>query len=234
MPANKDFKRLIRGRMRKTGESYTAARAHLLAHRPSRTTRSTAADFATLAGRSDAALKAATGCTWERWVRALDHVEAHTWTHRDIAKYVAEKYKVAGWWAQTVTVGYERIKGLRAVGQRRDGSFEASKSRTFAVPLTRLYRAFADARSRARWLPDVDLAVRTATRRRSMRITWPDRSSVSVGFASRGRGKSQVAVQHEKLPDRAAAARLKQFWSERLDALGKELAGMVKPVGPSR
>ena len=141
---------------------------------------------------------------------------------------------MAGWWAQTVTVGYERIKGLRAVGQRRDGSFEASKSRTFAVPLTRLYRAFADARSRARWLPGVDLAVRTATRGKSMRITWPDRSSVSVGFASRGRGKSQVAVQHEKLPDRAAAARLKQFWSERLDALGKELAGMVKPVGPSR
>ena len=122
MPANKDFKRLIRGRMRKTGESYTAARAHLLAHPPSRTTRSTAADFATLAGRSDAALKAATGCTWERWVRALDHVEAHTWAHRDISKYVAEKYKVTGWWAQTVTVGYERIKGLRAVGQRRDRS----------------------------------------------------------------------------------------------------------------
>ena len=50
-----------------------------------------------------------------------------------------EKYKVPGWWAQTVTVGYERIKGLRAVGQRRDGTFEANKSRTFAVPLARLY-----------------------------------------------------------------------------------------------
>ena len=234
MPANKDFKRLIRGRMRKTGESYTAARAHLLAHRPTRAAHSTAADYATLAGRSDTALKTATGCTWERWVRALDHVEAHTWTHRDIAKYVNQKYKVAGWWAQAVAVGYERIKGLRAVGQRRDGSFEATKSKTFAVPLTRLYRAFADARSRARWLPGVDLAVRTATRGKSMRITWPDRSSVSVGFASRGRGKSQVAVQHEKLPDRAAAARLKQFWTERLDALGKQLAGTVRAVSPSQ
>jgi hypothetical protein len=223
MPANKDFKRLIRGRMRKTGESYTAARAHLLTQRPTRAAHSTAADYATLAGRSDTALKAATGCTWERWVRALDHVDAHAWTHRDIAKHVSQKYKVAGWWAQAVAVGYERIKGLRAVGQRRDGSFEASKSKTFAVPLTRLYRAFADARSRARWLPGVDLAVRTATRGKSMRITWPDRSSVSVGFASRGRGKSQVAVQHEKLADRAAATRLKQFWTERLAALGQEL-----------
>ncbi len=30
MPTDKDFKRLVRGRMQKTGESYTAARATLL------------------------------------------------------------------------------------------------------------------------------------------------------------------------------------------------------------
>ena len=73
-----------------------------------------------------------------------------------------EKYKIPGWWAQTVTVGYERIKGLRAVNQRRDGTFEANKSRTFAVPVSRLFDAFHDPRVRARWLPDVKLTVRTA------------------------------------------------------------------------
>jgi hypothetical protein len=233
MPANKDFKRLVRGRMQKTGESYTAARAHLLKQEPAIAARPAAApsaaavsrtvDYARLAGRSDAILKARTGCTWERWVKALDHAQAYTWSHREIAKHVSEKYKVPGWWAQTVTVGYERIKGLRAVGQRRDGSFEANKSRTFSVPLVRLYRAFHDSRTRARWLPGVDLTVRTATRGKSMRITWPDRTSVAVGFASRGAGKSQVAVQHEKLADRAAAARMKQYWAERLDALGQVL-----------
>ena len=30
MPTNKDFKRLVRSRMEKTGESYTSARAQLL------------------------------------------------------------------------------------------------------------------------------------------------------------------------------------------------------------
>jgi hypothetical protein len=218
MPANKDFKRLVRGRMQKTGESYTAARAQLLEPKPA------IPDYATLAGRSDAILKARTGCTWERWVKALDYVQAYTWTHREIATYVHEKYKVPGWWAQAVTVGYERIKGLRALGQRRDGSFEASKSRTFAVPLVRLYRAWHDGRTRARWLPGVDLTVRTATRGKSMRITWPDRTSVSVGFASRGTGKSQVAVQHERLADRAAAARTKAYWEARLDDLARILA----------
>ena len=233
MPANKDFKRLVRGRMQKTGEAYTTARAHLLKQKPAAaaapaaarsSTAPPAADYATLAGRSDAIIKERTGCTWERWVKALDHAQAYTWTHREIAKHVHEKYKVPGWWAQTVTVGYERIKGLRAVGQRRDGSFEATKSRTFSVPLVRLYRAFHDARTRAQWLPGVDLTVRTATRGKSMRITWPDRTSVAVGFSGRGQGKSQVAVQHEKLADRAAQVRMKQYWAERLDALRQVLA----------
>jgi uncharacterized protein YndB with AHSA1/START domain len=125
-------------------------------------------------------------------------------------------------------VGYERIKGLRAVGQRRDGSFEANKSKTFPVPVARLYRAFHDARMRARWLPGVDLTVRTATPERSMRITWPDRTSVVVGFEGKGARKSLVAVQHGKLPDRASSTRMKGYWAERLGALEDVLAVGVR------
>jgi uncharacterized protein YndB with AHSA1/START domain len=225
MTTDKDFKRLVRARMQKTGESYTAARAHFVARTPSLApARSPAIDYAALAGQSDATIKAKTGCGWERWVKSLDYAQAYTWPHREIARYVREKYQVPGWWAQSITVGYERIKGLRAVGQRRDGSFEANKSRTFPVPLVRLYRAWHDSRARARWLPEVQLTVRTATRGKYLRIIWPDLTFVAVGFASRGPGKSQVAVQHGNLPDRAAAARLKQYWAERLDALGEVLA----------
>jgi hypothetical protein len=229
MPTDKDFKRLVRGRMRKTGEAYTTARAHLLAQRPrARVTAKTSppapSQYAALAGRSDAAVKESTGCTWERWVKALDRAEAYTWSHPEIAKHVREKYRVPGWWAQTVTVGYERIKGLRAVGQRRDGLFDASKSRTFAVPLNRLYRAFEDPKLRARWLPGIDLTVRTATRDKSMRITWPDGTSVEIGFVAKGADKSQVALQHSKLSDRAAVTRIKQFWTVRLTDLAEALS----------
>ena len=223
MPTNKDFKRLVRGRMQKTGESYTTARAQLLKRIKPDTKRSL--DYAKLAGMmSDAALKAKTGCTWERWVHALDRVQAYTWPHRRIAEYVYTKYKTPDWWSQTVTVGYERIKGLRAIGQRRDGGFETSKSKTFAVPLARLYRAFSDARTRTRWLPEANLEVRTARANKSMRITWADRTSVEIGFFGKGAAKSQVAVQHSRLPDHATATRLKQYWAERLGALGEVLA----------
>jgi hypothetical protein len=134
MPTNKDFKRLVRARMQKTGESYTAARAQLLLKQPTSTSLPAlaAADYAKLAGIGDATVKAQTGCGWERLVKALDRVAAHTWPHRRIAEYAHEKYKVPEWWAQMVTVGYERIKGLRAIGQRRDGRFEAARARCSA------------------------------------------------------------------------------------------------------
>ncbi|MFL5461144.1 MAG: hypothetical protein ACJ8AY_10715 [Gemmatimonadales bacterium] len=223
MPTDKVFKRLVRGRMQKTGESYTAARAQIRKQKPANSGASRPAQYAAIAGKSDALIKERTGCTWERWVKALDRAKAETWPHREIAKYVMEKYKIPGWWAQTVTVGYERIKGLRAVGQRRDGAFEANKSKTFPVPLDRLYQAFADSRTRARWLPGVELNIRTATRNKSMRITWPDGTSLDVGFMNKGANKSQVALQHGKLPDRDAAGRLKEYWAGRLQSLNQIL-----------
>jgi hypothetical protein len=225
MTSNKDLKRLVRGRMRKTGESYTTARAHLRQQKLATRTTPVAspADYARLGGKSDAIIKEKTGCSWERWVKALDRAKAYTWPHREIARYVQQQYKVPGWWAQTVTVGYERIKGLRAIGQRRDGFFEASKSKTFAVPLVQLYDAFEDPDTRARWLPATELTVRGATRRKSMRIIWPDRTPVTIWFTPVGATKSQVALAHGKLPDRASATRAKQYWTERLDALEQVL-----------
>lgn len=224
MTSQKDFKRVVRARMQKTGESYTAARASLL-RKPARSTRAapTRPDYAKLAGMSDAAIKANTGCEWETWVKALDYKKAWTWPHRDIAKYVKDTFKTRDWWTQTVATGYERIKGLREIGQRRGGSFEASRSRTLPVPVGRLYRAFADARMRRRWLAGLKLTIRTATPDKSVRITWDDGTPVEVWLTAKGDNKSSVAVAHRKLATRDDANRRKEYWGERLDALAKIL-----------
>ena len=230
MPRDKDLKRLVRARMTKTGESYTAARTQIVRKPRSKKTKSlhdaAPSDYAALAGMSDDAVKAKTGCTWERWVRALDRDGAAELAHRDIAKLVHEKYGIGSWWTQTVAVGYERIKGLRGHGQQRDGSFGASKSRTFNVPVEALFEAWADADRRKRWLDGATVKVRTATAPKSMRLDWRDADGtldglVAVGFFSKGKDKSSVALEHTKLPSRDAVNRLKAYWSERLDALEK-------------
>jgi len=243
MTKNKDLKRLVRARMKKTGEAYTAARAQIT-RKPkpaTRTADATAAaavdpatpaarpapdpkEYAALAGMSDAAIKEKTGCAWDKWVKSLDHYGAEQMSHRDVAALVHEKYKIDGWWAQSVTVGYERIKGLRTRGQRRDGMYEASKSRTFDVPVRTLFDAWADANIRRRWLNEAGVNVRIATSPKSMRLGWTDGSIVAVSFTAKGEARSSVALAHTKLPDREAAHRFKQYWSERLDALGEVLA----------
>src|SRR4029077_11823611 len=131
-------------------------------------------DYGKLAGMSDAVVKEKTGCPWERWVHTLDRLGAEQMPHREIVDLVHKKYKTDGWWSQMVTVGYERIKGLRARGQRRDGSYEAPKSRTVNAPIDALHRAFADASVRRRWLDEADVKVRTSIPPKSVRLGFAD------------------------------------------------------------
>jgi hypothetical protein len=86
------------------------------------------------------------------------------------------------------------------------------------VPIAKLYRAFSDTRTRRRWM-DRALDVRTATANKSMRIAWDDGTAVQLWFVSMGPAKSQVSIQHAKLPSRAASAEKKKYWEERLAAL---------------
>lgn len=235
MPSQKDLKRLVRARMQKTGESYTAARAQLVRspRTPARagpivssSPRLTAPpiDYASLAGMSDASVKAKTGCDWAGWVWALDQSGAESMSHRAIAQMVHDTWKVPDWWCQTVTVGYERIKGLREIGQRRSGEYEANRSKTFAVPMTRLFQAFASARTRNRWLDGARPVVRKATAGKSIRMTWDDGTSVEVWFVSKGAAKSTAQVAHRKLATREDVDARKVYWGERLGALAELLS----------
>jgi len=214
MPQQKDLKRLVRARMQKTGEAYTTARLHLVKK----------IDYAQLAGMSDEKVVKATGCNWETWAYALDRAGAKEMSHRDLARHIRDKYHTPDWWTQTVAVGYERVRGLRARGQQRSGTWEINKSKTLRVPMAKLFAAFHDARKRAKWL-EAKLTVTTATPRKSMRIKWEDGTAVDVGFFPRGESKSQVALSHRKLASKANADRMRAFWTERLEALAAILAG---------
>jgi uncharacterized protein YndB with AHSA1/START domain len=216
MPKQKDLKRLVRSRMEKTGEAYTAARLQVINKR-----NPLAPDYAPVAGMSDASVKKQTSRTWAEWVSILDAANAAQKPHREIAEYVSS-LGTPDWWSQMVTVGYERIKGLRDRGQRRGGAFEASKSRTFNVAAEKLFDAFENARIRRRWLP-VKITIRSATKPKRMRITWDDDTSVEIGFVAKSSAKTAVAIQHGKLPDKAAIATMKQRWAEYLEKLSELL-----------
>jgi hypothetical protein len=217
MTQQKDFKRVVRTRMQKTGESYTAARLHLI-----KKEEAPAPDYASLAGLSDESVKKATGRTWTMWVGLLDKADAKAMSHPVLTKHIRATYETTAWWTQMVAVGYERIRGLRAQGQQRSGDWSVSKSKTVGVPLAKLYAAF-NARGRAKWMDGVKLTTRGATPNKSMRLSWDDGSPIDVGFIAKGESKSQVALDHRKLASKAEADRMRAFWTERLNALAAML-----------
>lgn len=168
------------------------------------------------------AVRRATGKGWDEWLAILDEAGARAMDHPTIARLLNEAHKLPGWWAQTVTVGYERARGMREVHQTSRG-FEASRSKTIAASAKDVFDAWTDGRKRARWLKDPDVAIRASTLGRSLRMTWIDaKSSVEVWLEPKGESKTQVQVQHSKLVNASDVERKKAYWGKQLERL-KEL-----------
>ena len=216
MTRQKAQKRATRARMAKTGESYTAARRHLT--KPEEALRPD--DL----GQPDARVRENTGKGWREWLRLLDAWGARERKHKDVATYLMEQHGVPGWWAQTITVGYERARGIRAKHQTLDGTFQVSVSKTLPVGSGKLFKLFAEAPQRNRWLERGTLRVRTTNKDRSIRFDFRDGASrVVVSFDPKARNKTTVTVQHERLPDAGAVEEMRGMWREHLARLAKTL-----------
>jgi hypothetical protein len=175
---------------------------------------------------SDEAVLGATGRSYEDWFRLLDEAGMAARRHGEIASALSDHHGVDSWWAQTVTVGYERARGLRPAHGGRDGLFSVSASKTVGVPVERLFEAFTEDDLRARWLPEGGLRERTSQPGRSARFDWGDgQTRVNVGFHPKGAARTQVAVAHERIADAETAEQTRQRWRERLNALKALLEG---------
>jgi uncharacterized protein YndB with AHSA1/START domain len=218
MPTQKLFKRRVRERMARTGESYTAARRQVAPKRDAiETARRRMASARELA--SDAKLLEVTGRGWDEWLAILDRWGAMDRRHAETAAHLVNDHRVPGWYAQAITNGYERARGIRIKHQQATG-FTVYASRTVAVPMETLFDAFVDEEARSRWLTDGTMSLRSATRGKVARFDWGDGPTrVMVTFDARGESKTTASVAHERLPDADTAEVAKKVWRTRLTAL---------------
>ena len=174
-------------------------------------------------GLSDAAVQRATGKSWDEWFALLDAWHGTTHNHAEIARHVGETYGIDGWWAQSVTVGYERARGMRALHERPDG-FSGNASKTFPVPVERLFAAFVEPDERERWLEDIELRNRASQPNKSARFdVFPEDGRLAVTFVAKGSDKSAAQLQQERLADANDVARWKALWKEQLVLLAAYL-----------
>jgi hypothetical protein len=174
-------------------------------------------------------LRAATGRTREEWYALLDEAGAREWDHTHIARWLGGEHDVDGWWAQSVTVGYEQSRGMRAPGQRSDGTWEAGATKTLYTTPQALWPHLADDELRRDWL-DVDWQMLGVTEPRSVRMTADDGSRITMlvdemAPGRDGRAKVRLSVQHLRLPHGDAVGETKKFWRDSLAALAAVING---------
>ena len=167
---------------------------------------------------SSAAVKARTGKDWATWFQVLDREGAAKLDHRSIASLLSRKYRLPGWWAQTVTVEYERARGLRQRHENTDG-FSVAVSRTMATSLSGLYAATANEARRRSWFPRGAFEPSSQTRNKYFRGRWNRNSRLEIGFYGQGADKSRIAVQVRKLPKKADVEQQRKAWKSALAKL---------------
>jgi hypothetical protein len=92
----------------------------------------------------------ATNRSWDEWLTFMDAIDAEHLGHKQIALKVFEELEGTierlGWWTQAVTVAYEQHIGRRVPGQRPDGTFQTSVSKSTTLGMQELmdrWTAFA-------------------------------------------------------------------------------------------
>lgn len=182
--------------------------------RSSRTAARPARGAAPLASEADAVIREATGRSWAQWFRLLDRFEVEGAGHSATVRHLADAHDCPRWWRQRIAEAYAQARGLREPTSR---GLAANTSRTLSVAIDDLYRAW-QGRGPQKWL-GTKFKVHRANENRSLRLTWPDHTSVEIYFWSKGERRSQVNVMHRQLGSAAEVAEKKRFWAGALDKL---------------
>jgi hypothetical protein len=198
-----------------TGERYTAARRALLA---AAVERAPGRSWVSEPEVDDDAVRRATGRGWNEWCDAIEAWPGHDRGHTAVAAHLSSSLGLNSWWAQTVTVGWERINGRRQPYQMADGTFTAGRSRTVAFDAALLRRWLLDEAARAEIFPGHASELRSKPASKVVRVRiGPGTATFSIDALPGGRAK--VAVAHERLPSSEAADEWRFYWGEWLEAL---------------
>ncbi|MBO6718198.1 MAG: hypothetical protein JJ913_09615 [Rhizobiaceae bacterium] len=162
-----------------------------------------------------------TARSWDEWLEFLTGIGAEKLSHTEIARKVKATGDANGWWSQAITVAFEQHIGRRDPGQRADGSYEVSVTRSLPGERDDIYTqvcGLLDA------MPDFDgIAGESRTsvtpKRSYWRASLEDGTAIVLSVEDKGDGKVLVALAHQKLADADEIARWRAFWKDVLAKL---------------
>ncbi len=246
MTKGKKLKRSIRARAESTGERYAAARRQVLAKLPAATRAAEvkpipAAAPSAKGGVTDAKVLERTGQPLSHWFALLDAFGGAEKGHTLAARHLHRDLGVDGWYAQGITVAYERARGLRAQNQTCEGDFEVSVSRVLSVSQATVIASWSRARTRTAWLKSLlDPAVARAAgqalaskldlTKKYPTVRFRAGAKYELGVSTKTPTKCTVHVALRGLRDQAEVTAQRRAWSAALD----ELKAQLVPQKPDR
>ncbi len=217
MTTQAGFKRRVRERMTLTGERYAAARRVLLEQAQRRRGRSSRVWIAEPEVDDDT-IRKATGREWNAWCDLIETRPGRTQGHTAIAQWLVGEHGVGAWWAQSVTVGYERITGIRLPHQMADGTFTAGKSRTITGDAAALRAMLLDTHAHADLFAGHAPTLKSKPASKAIRLAFSD-GIAQFDLDAKEDGRVKVTVSHLKLPTYESVEQWKFYWGEWLEAI---------------
>jgi hypothetical protein len=167
---------------------------------------------------TDEVIRENTGRGWDEWREMIDAWPGHERGHAAVAAWLQEEHHVPGWWAQSVTVGWERITGRRLAHQVADGTFTANRSATITADETAVREMLLDEAGREALFPGLGPTLRSRPTSKNLRIGLT-RGVAEISLAPKGDGRVTVTVAHTKLGSPDEVEHWKSFWGDWIGAL---------------
>jgi hypothetical protein len=166
------------------------------------------------------AVERATNRTWDEWLEFMNSIDAKSLDHHNIAVKVLEELDGTidnlGWWAQAVTVAYEQHIGRRIPGQRPDGTFQTSVSKSTELGMKELMDRWVDFAAKDQSIIDLitgDLRVSGTDRRTTWRTKAVDGSSIIVTSEPKSSGTASIVAAQMGLQTHELNIEAKAKWS---------------------
>lgn len=214
MTHNESFQRRVRERMVEFGEKHSAVGPVPSAHTSDHDGRARVSP----PEHPDEVIVANTGRGWEQWRELIDAWPGHDDGHTAVAAWLQREHAVDGWWAQAVTVGWERISGRRLPSQMADGTFTANKSATITTDHHALRQMLLDDAGRADLFPGHDPELRSRPTSKHVRVGLVQ-GVAEISLTPKDNGRVTVVVAHAKLESPEQVEHWKGFWRAWLEAL---------------
>lgn len=192
-----------------------------------------------------AALRQATGRTWEEWLVSLESSVDRAWPEERVARHITQRYGIEQQWADWLARLYGQLLGRVPVGVTKDAGVQIGVRRTVEQPKERVWRFLVSPAGLALWLgtlPGLPLEVgrEFATAEgvegkltvvsfgEKLRLTWrrpewerPSRLQLYV--LPTASGKTTIALHQEMLEDVYIRDMMKRHWEAALETIKRML-----------